>query len=102
MEQRYRAVLEVLGGVTVIDVTRRYGVARQTAHSWLRRYASDDLAGLVDRLSKPDTCPHQMLMPAEIEARIVEMRRVHPWVPGSNWTARWRLSGARLRQPDER
>ncbi len=80
VEQRYQAVLEVLGGAAVTDVARRYGVARQTVHGWLRRYASEGLAGLVDRSSKPVSCPHQT--PAEIEARIVEMRRAHPgWGP---------------------
>jgi transposase InsO family protein len=80
VEQRYRAVLEVLGGAAVTDVARRYGVARQTVHGWLRRYASDGLAGLVDRSSKPDSCPHQT--PAVIEVRIVGMRRAHPgWGP---------------------
>ncbi|MEX0789833.1 MAG: hypothetical protein WD178_03565 [Actinomycetota bacterium] len=28
VEQRYQAVLEVLGGATVTDVARRYGVVR--------------------------------------------------------------------------
>ncbi len=46
VEQRYRAVLEVLNdGASVTDVARRYGVARQTVHRWLRRYASKGLAG---------------------------------------------------------
>ena len=37
VEQRYQAVLEVLNdGATVTDVARRYGVARQTVHEWLR------------------------------------------------------------------
>jgi transposase InsO family protein len=80
VEQRYQAVLEVLGGATVTDVARRYGVARQTVHGWLRRYADQGLVGLVDRSSKPVSCPHQT--PAGIEARIVEMRRAHPsWGP---------------------
>ena len=36
VEQRYRAVLEVLDdGATVVDVARRYGVARQTVHNLL-------------------------------------------------------------------
>jgi len=40
-EQRYRAVLEVLDeGASVTDVARRYGVARQTVHGWLRRYVN--------------------------------------------------------------
>ena len=58
VEQRYRAVLEVLDeGASVTDVARRYGVARQTVHGWLRRYARDGgLAGLVDRSSRPESC----------------------------------------------
>ena len=46
VEQRYRAVPEVLEGATVTEVAKRYGVARQTVHDWLRRYANDGgLAG---------------------------------------------------------
>jgi transposase-like protein len=34
VEQRYKAVLEVLNdGATVSDVARRYGVVRQTVHT---------------------------------------------------------------------
>ncbi len=81
VEQRYQAVLEVLGdGATVTDVARRYGVARQTVHGWLGRYAGRGLAGLVDQSSKPRSCPHQMA--PVVEARIVAMRREHPgWGP---------------------
>ena len=38
VEQRFQAVLEVLGGASVTDVARRYGVVRQTVHRWLRKY----------------------------------------------------------------
>jgi transposase InsO family protein len=81
VEQRYQAVLEVLNdGASVTDVARRHGVARQTVHEWLRRYAADGLGGLADHSSKPLSCPHQM--PPEVEARVVEMRRAHPgWGP---------------------
>ena len=58
VEQRYRAVLEVLNdGAAVTDVARRYGVGRQTVHKWLKRYAAEGLGGLVDKSSRPDTCP---------------------------------------------
>ena len=53
VEQRYQAVLEVLNGVPVTEV------ARQTVHDWLRRYGSQGMTGLVDRSSKPFSCPHQ-------------------------------------------
>ena len=81
VEQRYQAVLEVLNnGATVTDVARRNGVARQTVHEWLRRYASQGLSGLVDGSARPLSCPHQM--PAEVEARIIGLRREHPgWGP---------------------
>ena len=95
VEQRYRAVLEVLDGATVTEVARRYGVARQTVHDWLRRYASDGgLGGLADRSSRPASCPHQM--PAVVEARIVAMRRAHPgWGPATDPLA----AGAGGRRP---
>jgi transposase-like protein len=52
--QRYRAVLEVLEeGLPVTGVARRYGVARQTVHEWLSRYAQGGLGGLTDRSSRP-------------------------------------------------
>ena len=81
VEQRYRAVLEVLNdGATVVDVARRYGVVRQTVHTWLRKYASGGLAGLADGSCRPVSCPHQMA--PEVEALIVEWRRCHPtWGP---------------------
>ncbi|WP_034661247.1 helix-turn-helix domain-containing protein [Cellulomonas sp. KRMCY2] len=50
VEQRYRAVLEVLkDGASVTEVARRFGVARQTVHVWLRNYASGGLGALADR-----------------------------------------------------
>jgi transposase InsO family protein len=80
VEQRYDAVREVLDGATVKDTAIRYGVDRRTLHRWLLRYATEGLAALADRSSKPDRCLHQMV--PEIEARIVELRRSQPgWGP---------------------
>ena len=36
VEQRYQAVLEVLGGATVTEVAERFGVTRRSVHRWLR------------------------------------------------------------------
>jgi len=77
VEQRYAAVLEVLNdAASVTDVAVRFGVTRQTVHRWLRLYAADGLAGLVDGSAKPLSCPHQMS--PEVEARIVELRGLNP------------------------
>ncbi len=69
-------------------MARRYGVARQTVHEWLHRYANHGgLGALADRSSRPEHCPHQM--PAAIEARVVWIRRMHPaWGPSR---IRWEL-----------
>lgn len=81
VEQRYLAVREVLDtGAAVNEVAPRYGVNRRTLHRWLVRYANHGLGALADRSSKPDRCPHQIS--AEVEARIVSLRRAHPgWGP---------------------
>ena len=80
MEQRHKAVLEVLGGLPVVEVARRYGVARQTVHDWMRRYATEGFAALFDHSRRPATCPHQMR--PQVEARIVALRRAHSgWGP---------------------
>ena len=80
MEQRYQAVsLVIHDGESVVDVARRFGVSRQTVHSWLSRYEVKGLIGLTDRSRRPKGCAHQM--PAEVEAVVLEMRRVNPgWV----------------------
>jgi hypothetical protein len=90
VEQRYRAVLEVLEeGASVTEVARRHQVPRQTVHEWLARYAAGGMGGLADGSSRPASCPHQM--PPVVEARIVGMRRDHPgWGPSR---IRWDRSG---------
>jgi transposase InsO family protein len=75
-EQRYRAVLEVRAGVPVTEVAGRYGVSRQSVHSWLRRYREEGPSGLDDRSHKVDHHPWQI--PGEQESAICELRRTHP------------------------
>lgn len=81
MEQRYQAVLAVIqDGWQVAEVARRLGVSRQSVHAWIVRYEAGGLPALADRSHRPNSCPHQI--PAEVEARICELRREHPgWGP---------------------
>ena len=58
-EQRYRAVLAVIGeGLTLKDVAAAVGVSRQTLHTWLARYEAGGLERLGDRSHRPRSCPH--------------------------------------------
>jgi transposase InsO family protein len=91
-EQRYRAVLAVIGeGRTVTDVAAAVGVSRQTLHAWLARYEAGGLEGLGDGSHRPRSCPHQM--PAGVQALVLELRRRHP-----SWGAR-RIAFELGRQP---
>jgi transposase InsO family protein len=79
-EQRYRAVLEVGVGVPVTEVAERYGVSRQSVHTWLVRYRREGIAGLEDRSHQVHH--HPWRIPAEIEELVCELRRGHPkWGP---------------------
>ena len=56
------------------------GVASDAACVAGTRYEAEGLEGLRDRSHRPVRCPHQM--PAGLEARVLEMRRAHPfWGP---------------------
>src|ERR671911_2998291 len=81
VEQRYRAVLAVIGdGVPIVEVARRFEVSRQAVHRWLRWYEAEGLAGLADRSHRPRGCSDQM-DPA-VEVWVLEARRRNPdWGP---------------------
>ena len=79
-EQRYRAVLEVMAGVPVTEVAERYGVSRQSVHTWLLRYRREGIAGLEDRSHRVRNHPWRTA--AEVEELVCELRRGHPkWGP---------------------
>jgi transposase len=79
-EQRYRAVLEAGAGIPVTEVAERYGVSRQSVHTWLVRYRQEGIAGLEDRSHRVRN--HPWRIPAEVEEAICELRRGHPkWGP---------------------
>src|SRR3712207_2399759 len=81
VEQRYRAVLAVLGGASAGEVAASIGVSRQTVQGWKSRYLAEGLGGLADRSRRPDTSPRRS--DSVVETAICEMRRDHP-----RWGAR--------------
>jgi transposase InsO family protein len=81
VEQRYRAVLEVLDGSPVSEVAVRYGVSRQSVYTWKARHAAAGIDGLREASRRPRTSPSRLA--AETEALVCELRRAHP-----RWGAR--------------
>jgi transposase InsO family protein len=64
----------------VTEVAERYGVSRQSVHTWLVRYRREGIAGLEDRSHRVHD--HPWRIPAEVEELVCELRRGHPgWGP---------------------
>ena len=75
-EHRYRAVLQVLDGVSKSQVARECGASRQSVHSWVTRYEALGLPGLADRSRRPLTSPTEVS--PTVVAMVCELRRVYP------------------------
>ncbi len=59
----------------VAHVAKELGVSRQCAHRWVNRFRAEGEAGLVDRSSRPKSCPRRT--PAVMEAAVLTRRRTH-------------------------
>jgi transposase InsO family protein len=57
----------------------RFNVSVTTAQRWASRYRAHGKAGMVDRSSRPKSCPHQL--PRRTERRIVGLRVSRRWGP---------------------
>jgi transposase-like protein len=69
----------IASGRPAAHVAAEMGVSRTTAYRWWNRYQTEGEAGLYDRSSRPWSCPHRT--PAEVETRIVELRRTQKLGP---------------------
>jgi transposase InsO family protein len=72
-EGRRRLCQRIEAGWSVAGAADSMGISRQTAHKWWRRYCEAGEAGLVDRSSRPRSCPRRL--DPKVERRLVELRR---------------------------
>ena len=63
----------------VAHVADELGVSRATAYKWLGRWRKHGLPGLIDRPSRPHTCPRRTA--AAVEAAICRLRRTRKLGP---------------------
>lgn len=70
---RLQLVQRVLAGRPAAHVAAEMGVSRATAYKWLARYRAEGSAGLLDRSSRPRSCPTRT--DPVSEAAIVALRR---------------------------
>jgi transposase InsO family protein len=83
--------LAASGEVSVAELSRRFGISRQTGFALLRRFREEGEAGLVDRSRRPHTSPGRM--PPELEFRILALRDAHPRWGGRKLARRLRDLG---------
>ena len=60
---------------------QEFGISRPTGYRWWRRYQEAGVAGMEERSRRPEHSPGRT--PAELEQRVVELRRLRP-----DWGAR--------------
>jgi transposase InsO family protein len=72
-EGRRRLVELIESGWTVAAAAESMQLSRQCAHKWWRRYQLEGEVGLVDRSSRPRSCPHQT--PSRVERRVIALRQ---------------------------
>jgi putative transposase len=62
------------------ELCRQFKISPRTGYKWVARYEQFGPAGLVDRPPIPKRVPHAT--PAEVLARVIELRKEHPsWGP---------------------
>jgi transposase InsO family protein len=72
---RGRALLvrRIHHGLRVEEAAQAAGVSVRTAYKWLRRFREEGEAGLMDRSSRPQHCPHAT--PDALVEQVIEQRR---------------------------
>src|SRR5262245_31319327 len=75
-KHRLQAVLALLGGEPLPDVTVRFGMGRSILYKWRRRVLTALQGALTDSRPGPQ-CPANRLSPPE-EAPLVELAQRHP------------------------
>ena len=76
-EEMARAV--IAGTPSRAAAARHFGVSVKTVGKWVKRFACEGIAGMIDRSSRPEAMPSRT--PQRVVKRIVELRR-------QRWTGR--------------
>ena len=80
-DQRVEFVIRASRGESLSSLCREYEISRPTGYLWLQRFRDQGVAGVEEQSRRPHQSPHRT--GAQIEARIVALRRQRP-----DWGAR--------------
>jgi len=80
MTERMQFIARYERGERVSDLSKEFGISRQTGHALIKRYEQCGVDGLKDRSSRPSVSPNRTAH-AKVE-KIVALRNMHPtWGP---------------------
>jgi putative transposase len=80
MTERMKFISRYLEGERISDLSREFGISRQTGHTLVRRYREQGVVGLQDRSSRPHRSPQRT--PDPIAKQVLGLRKRHPtWGP---------------------
>lgn len=80
MTERMQFIARYQRGERISDLSKEFGISRQTGHALIKRYAECGIDGLKDRSSRPAVSPNRTAH-AKVE-KIVALRKMHPtWGP---------------------
>jgi transposase InsO family protein len=76
---RRELVEAMISGFEVSEIAAQFNTSRQTVYKWWHRWQREGAAGLVDRSSRPRSCPHQTA--PRLERRVVHLRQTRKLGP---------------------
>jgi transposase InsO family protein len=89
--RREFVMLALKEGSNVRELSRRYKIQPRIGYKWIERFQAEGEAGLEDRSRRPVHSPDRT--PAELEARVIALRRQHPAWGGRKLARRLRDQG---------
>lgn len=93
VEQRRELIEQYLEGEGISELSRQYGVSRQTIYKWIERYREEGDAGLADRRRAPHDHPNAC--GEKIREAVLDLRREH-----SRWGPRKLKASLEEEQPE--
>ncbi len=76
-ERRFRFIkMYETGHYTITELSHHFGVCRNNAYKWVRRYREEGAEGLLDRRRTPHNTRRT---PPEVEAAVLALRDKHPY-----------------------
>jgi transposase-like protein len=90
----------VSGATTVQEAAEEFRTCAATVRKWLRRYQLEGVEGMMDRSSRPRSCPWQITVSTTAEVEVLRRKRMTGDRGAASHLPRHGLSGAAAPAPE--